>query len=746
MPWRTAAIGVRLPLLTTGIVLIASTVFVWLAYREYEDVLVASTSTRLEANATLVQGMLTASSGTASAVLVRAAESAPIRRALSGSEPAARTQAAIASMVPQLTDSSRARVRLVSLMGEDVVAHTMRRDVELPMWINEQARLGLLPRTEFIVSPVLATDSLAFYEYAVPVHARDDGESLVGYLVETRQIRGRNVEAVRRLMGSDVMIVGTPGAGVWTDLERVVAGPPPIAQLDTAFLFDESPRGPGLGVAKAIAGTPWSMWVQIPRDDVLAPANTFVLRMLPVAITITLLAVLAAWLFSRGLSRRLLRLVERVDGMGGGAAALLSRSDRRDEVDRLGDAFDAMAKRDAKQKALEAQLMQSRKLEAVGTLAGGIAHDFNNMLTVVMNYAEIIGADLPPDSPAAKDIKEVLHASEGAANLTRQLLAFSRRQILQPVPTALNDVIRGAHRMLGRVIPSNVEFHLELDETIGTISADQSQLEQVLMNLTLNAADAMPNGGRLTFRTTVADLDDNAEGFEATGEHRTQGPVARRHVCLIVADTGIGMDRATVQRVFEPFFTTKTSKGTGLGLSSVHGIVTQLGGRIWVYSEPGHGTTFKLYFPELDAKPVPAPARPAMPTPGTVSGTILLVEDDPATREVTRRILVRHGFTVVIAHHGGEALALMTRGVKDVKLVVSDVMMPTMDGVELATRLAERWPALPVLLMSGYSDAELRSRADQVRRVRLIEKPFTSATLLEAVNAAIATSRAGARA
>jgi CheY-like chemotaxis protein len=269
------------------------------------------------------------------------------------------------------------------------------------------------------------------------------------------------------------------------------------------------------------------------------------------------------------------------------------------------------------------------------------------------------------------------------------------------------------------------------------VHADQGQVEQVLMNLALNAADAMPNGGRLTVRTSLAELDEKLDGFEQTGEHHVAGPLTRRHVCLTVADTGIGMDRATAQRVFEPFFTTKVQKGTGLGLASVHGIVTQLGGRIWVYSELGHGTTFKLYFPELDAVALPLPTRPAIPKPGTVSGTILLVEDDPGTREVTRRILTRHGYTVVIAHHGGEALALMTRGLRDVRLVISDVMMPTMDGVELANRLAERWPALPVLLMSGYSDAELRSRADHAGRVKLLEKPFTSASLLEAATAAI---------
>ena len=717
----------------------------WLAYAEYEEVLIDSTSARLEANATLVQGLLSSgtSSGIAGALNV-ATRSPVVRRALAGSESAASTRAALASLMPQLPDSTRVRVRIVSLLGDEIAANTMRNGLTIPSWIDERAKHASLPRERILISPILAGDTLAFYEIGMPVHAREDGESLVGYLVETRLVIGRNVAAVRRLLGSDVLIIGQPGAGVWTDLERVVLGPPPIARLDTAFLFDESPRGAGLGVAKSIPGSPWQMWVQLSMDDVLAPAHTFIWRMLPVAITITLLAVLAAWMFSRGISRRLLRLVDAVDAMGGGAARGGSRGvDRRDEVDRLADAFTAMSQRAQKQQALESQLQQSQKLEAVGTLAGGIAHDFNNMLTVVMNYAEIIGADLPPDSPAARDIKEVLHASEGAANLTRQLLAFSRRQILQPVPTALNEVIRGAHRMLGRVIPSNVEFHLDLDEKIGAISADQSQLEQVLMNLTLNAADAMPNGGRLTFRTTIAELDEHLDVMENTGEHRHEGPLARRHVCLVVADTGIGMDRATVQRVFEPFFTTKVQKGTGLGLASVHGIVTQLGGRIWVYSELGHGTTFKLYFPEIDAAALPLPTRPALPKPGTVSGTILLVEDDPGTREVTRRILTRQGYTVAVAHHGGEALALMTRGLPDVKLVISDVMMPTMDGVELATRLAQRWPALPVLLMSGYSDAEVRARANQVPRVKLLEKPFTSASLLEAATAAIDESRAG---
>jgi signal transduction histidine kinase/ActR/RegA family two-component response regulator len=740
MSRRTAAIGVRLPLLMTGIVLVASMVFVWLAYNEYEDVLVASTAARMEANATLVQGLLTGT-GTAGAALANAAKSPAIRRSLTGAEPVARTSAVLQSMIAQTQDSTRVRVRVISLLGEEIAEYRMRADLAAPTWIGERAARGLLPRATVIISPILAGDTLAYYELGVPVHARDDGESLVGYLVETRLVRGRNVEAVRNLVGTEVLLIGQPGAGVWTDLERVTEPPPAIERLDTAFVFEESPRGPGIGVAKVIPNSPWQMWVQISADTMLAPARTFVWRMLPVGITITLLAVMAAWLFSRSLTRRLLELVERVDSLGGHRDKTLingtAAQTDRDEVDRLTDAFEAMSQRASKQQALERQLMQSQKLEAVGTLAGGIAHDFNNMLTVVMNYAEMVGADLPPDSPAARDIKEVLHASEGAANLTRQLLAFSRRQILQAVPTALNEVIRGAHRMLSRVIPSNVEFHLELDDKIGAINGDQSQLEQVLMNLTLNAADAMPQGGRLTFRTTLAELDESHDAGTTTAEWSMQVSNVKPHVCLIVADTGVGMDKATVQRVFEPFFTTKVAKGTGLGLASVHGIVTQLGGRIWVYSELGHGTTFKIYFPELDAAAIPLPARPAIPMPGTVSGTILLVEDDAGTREVTRRILTRHGYSVVIAHHGGEALALMTRGLKDVRLVISDVMMPTMDGVELANRLAQRWPELPVLLMSGYSDADVRARADQVRKVTMLEKPFTSATLLEAATLAI---------
>jgi signal transduction histidine kinase/ActR/RegA family two-component response regulator len=403
-----------------------------------------------------------------------------------------------------------------------------------------------------------------------------------------------------------------------------------------------------------------------------------------------------------------------------------------DEIDRLTRSFDAMFARATHERQLEEQLQQAQRLEAVGRLAGGVAHDFNNVLTVISNYSELLRADAADGSQAAADLDQVLRATERASRLTRQLLAFSRRQILQPERLDLNAVVRDAHAMLRRLIPTSVSIELDLSESLTPIVADPVQVEQVLVNLAVNAADAMPLGGHLVFRTQHGELD---------ADDATPAGPARRYACLVVRDDGMGMDRATVARIFEPFFTTKEQgKGTGLGLATVHGIVTQLGGRIWVYSEPGKGTTFKVFLPLADEQPparrrsTPRPAMRALP-----AGQVMLVEDDDATRDVTARILEERGFGVRTSHDGAAALLALHAGPLP-DLVLTDLMMPGVDGAELAHHIRTNWPHLPVIVMSGYADVELATGAIEADVV--LEKPFTARALLDAISRALAEREA----
>ncbi len=721
--------------------LVISGAFAWAAYREFTGVLVESSAERLRNSAELLATSIADGVPATRDQLDIVARSAGVRRLLarSSSPDRAYDSAAIVDLLPPSADSSRLNYRLLDLTGRSRIRIAVVDAPLAPGWAEAAALDGRLSPTTLTFSPMLDAGGLARYEIATPVHARDEGESLVGYLVETRAVRGRGAGAIRRLTGSSTLLIGQPGTETWSDLERIVPGPPPIARLDTAIFFDDSPRGAGIGVARAVRGTPWVVWLQLSRQQVLAPIGSFVRRIVPVALLLALAGALVTWSATRRITRRITRLTTEVDAIdrpaeapGTAVTSSDARAGDRDEVERLETAFRNMAGRVERQQQIEAQVMQSQKLEAVGRLAGGLAHDFNNVLTVVSNYGEMVAAELPPESVAARDMEQILHAAERAARLTRQLLAFSRRQVLQPVSLDLNEVVRSAHTMLQRLLPSRVEVRHELAQGLAPVLADPGQVEQVLLNLALNASDAMPDGGRLTFHTTMLELDDLPE---STGELPT---TARRHVCLIVKDTGHGMDRETVARAFEPFFTTKPlGKGTGLGLASVHGIVTQLGGRIWLYSEPGAGTTIKIYLPVTEAPATALPERaPRLPT-RRGAGTILLVEDDPATRLVTARILSAQGFVIVEALHGAQALDRLTLEGLTPRLVLSDVMMPGINGVELSARIAERWPRLPVMLMSGYSDTDLPQSDGPGRRRTLLEKPFTAASLVTAVWATI---------
>jgi len=382
--------------------------------------------------------------------------------------------------------------------------------------------------------------------------------------------------------------------------------------------------------------------------------------------------------------------------------------------------------RDAtEQRRLEGQLLQAQKMEAVGRLAGGVAHDFNNLLTVILSYSDLLLEDLPLDIPDREDVEEIRKAAIAASALTRQLLAFSRQQVLEPRVLDVNTVVASTEKLLTRLLGEDVSLTTSLAVALGAVKVDPGQLEQIIMNLAVNARDAMPRGGRLSIETGNVEMD---EGY-VSGH-----PLARpgHYVMLAVSDTGIGMDAATQARIFEPFFTTKEAgKGTGLGLATVYGIVRQSGGFIWVYSEPGHGTSFKIYLPRVDESV--SPAVPAAPQVVGGSETVLVVEDVAAVRAVTRQMLERQGYRVLEASNGATALSLAQQHQSGIHLLVTDVVMPEVSGRELADQLVQLRPDMKVLFMSGYTDDAIVRHGILQEGIAYLQKPFTPDTLARKV-------------
>ncbi|MFN8456032.1 MAG: response regulator [Anaerolineae bacterium] len=378
--------------------------------------------------------------------------------------------------------------------------------------------------------------------------------------------------------------------------------------------------------------------------------------------------------------------------------------------------------------SLEEQLRQSQKMEAVGRLAGGVAHDFNNLLTVIDGYSNLLlDRHHDPADPLHQDIEQIKRAGERASNLTRQLLAFSRKQILRPTVLDLNIVVIDMEKLLRRLLGEDITIHTHLEPTLGRIKADRGQLEQVIMNLAINARDAMPGGGQLSLETANVTLD------ELYTSHKVEVEPGN-YVVLAISDNGIGMSQETVNHIFEPFFTTKEQgKGTGLGLATVHGIIKQSGGHINVYSEVGQGTTFKIYLPPFQ-EVVPKHERMTGPTalPRGIE-TILVVEDEARVRELVSRVLRSSGYTVLEANNGGEALRLCAHQNGSIQLLLTDVVMPGMNGRMLADRLKAAQPGLKVIYMSGYTDDAIIQHGVLDAGAIFIQKPFTTDALIRRV-------------
>ena len=393
-------------------------------------------------------------------------------------------------------------------------------------------------------------------------------------------------------------------------------------------------------------------------------------------------------------------------------------------------------KRDVtKERRVEEQLRHAQKMEAVGKLAGGIAHDFNNLLTAIAGYSDLLLLHLPEGEAAHREVLEIRKASDRAAALTRQLLAFSRRQVLQPKVLDLNQVVMNMEKMLHRLIGEDVELITSLASDLGQVKADPGQIEQVIVNLAVNSRDAMPEGGKLILETANVELDEHY----AT---RHESALPGSYVMFAVADSGCGMDEATMSRLFEPFFTTKeVGKGTGLGLATVYGIVKQSGGYIRAYSEVGRGTTFKVYLPreKMVAEPVEKEALPLYSPEG--EETVLVVEDERMVRDLVREILSRQGYEMLEAGRGAEALEVSERHKGPIHLLITDVVMPGMTGPELARHLTARRPATKVLFMSGYTDDAILHHGVLEPGTEFLQKPFTAGSLAAKVRHVLDASR-----
>jgi PAS domain S-box-containing protein len=376
----------------------------------------------------------------------------------------------------------------------------------------------------------------------------------------------------------------------------------------------------------------------------------------------------------------------------------------------------------------DSELRQSQKMEAVGLLAGGMAHDFNNLLTVIIGSTDMALTQVNTDCPARQEIESARTAAEHGAALTRQILAFSRRQVLNPRVLSLNDVLQSIRPLIERTMGEDIQLNFRLDPQLGATEIDPSQLEQVLVNLEVNARDAMPAGGSLTIETANVDLD---EEYCAQHVDAQPGP----HVMLAVSDTGCGMDKETLSHLFEPFFTTKQpGKGTGLGLPTAYGIVKQSGGNIWVYSEPGQGTTIKIFLPRTDKPKEDLVPTKEEATSAVVKGeTVLVVEDEPAVQALVSRALTRQGYRVLTASTADQALLAAEASEGAIDLLLSDVVLPGQDGAHVALRLRDMLPNLRVLFMSGYTKDAIVHDGRLDEGVNFIEKPFTPDALCRAV-------------
>jgi two-component system, cell cycle sensor histidine kinase and response regulator CckA len=472
----------------------------------------------------------------------------------------------------------------------------------------------------------------------------------------------------------------------------------------------------------SVGGRPWTVVSQQPVEFAQRPINSLIWQL---GIACALLALVGGGLGfavarSHNRLRRFGRKLEHENAL---------RRAAEEEVRNANDNLEELVKkRTSELRSAEEQLQHAQRMEAIGRLAGGIAHDFNNMLSVIIGYSDIVLLRLPADSAIRNEIREIRNAGERAGQLTRQLLAFSRKQVLQPEVLNLNETILEMEKMLKRLIGEDIDLAVHLSESLDRVKFDPGQIEQIILNLVVNARDAMPRGGKILIQTANIELD---EEYASQHSDASAGP----HVMLAVTDTGSGMDAETRARIFEPFFTTKEiGRGTGLGLSTVYGIVKQSGGNIWVYSEPGHGTTFKIYIPAIQEPSAATKRRSGVLPPVKATGTLLVVEDEEQVRNLIVRVLGTSGFKVLQAAGPEEAMRISAEFKETIDLLLTDVVMPGMGGRTLAEKLCQERPLMRVLYMSGYTDNAIVHHGVLDEGTAFLEKPIRPDSLLSKVS------------
>ncbi|MEX2178753.1 MAG: ATP-binding protein [Gemmatimonadaceae bacterium] len=724
LPRRWRSIDRKLPLLASGLVLLTSAVLAWTAYAMLERALLDTAERRMASGARAVASMIARPT-------VRIEESPHLTalRDFASGRVAGSPVAALAALDAEGRDFTRPYVALYDAAGHVLLEH--RTTSSRPRWPAAAIALGEIRGDTLSTGAFERLDSIITYSVAYPIRSRA-GDSVIAYAVHSRALPSSTVMPLRQMLGDDVsLFIGEHDLGIWTDFDREVAEPPSHDATDGPLILPTS-----VGAIAQVPGARWVVWVAQPHDAVFAPAR----RLLWIVVLLgTLLAVLGAavvWRVAHRIASPIVTLTDVAEGVARDTHSLPDTDEMPvhvaggDEVARLRFAVERMAERITEREHLEEQLRHAQKMEAVGRLAGGVAHDFNNLLTAIRSYADLMLDDMPAWDPKRSDVQEIRTAAQRAAALTAQLLAFSRKSMLQPRVLETRSVMVNIHDMLRRLLVEDIRLEMQAPQELWAVKADRGQLEQVIVNLAVNARDAMPNGGALRISAaneTIAEALETPYDIVPAGEY----------VSLRVADTGMGMDALARSRAFEPFFTTKgVGQGTGLGLATVHGIVAQSGGYVTLSSEVGLGSTFTVYLPRALEQPAPD----AVNAPGRRAGnkeTILLVEDEQAVRTLARRVLVRAGFRVLESTTPSDALRLARAHAAEITLVLSDVVMPEMSGPALVTRIAELIPSARVLYISGYTDDEIIGRGLANPGVALLQKPFSAQQLVERVRSAI---------
>ncbi len=657
---------------------------------------------------------------------------------------------AIADIFGNTHEANDAYLKMIGYSRQEVLSGAVRwADLTPPEWTESDTRATDLLRS-IGVAPVWEKELLRKDGSRIPVAvgvAMLDGPNCIAIIVDNSERKRAELALIERanmaaLMG-DVGVALTLGGGLRETLQRCTESLVQRLGVTLARIWTVN-RAKNLLELEASAG----LYTHIDGEHSRVPIGEFQIGSIDAQKRPYLSNTVASepWLGDAGLAphEKMVAFAGHpllVDGELVGLMALFARHPLSEAtfagLSAVADAIAVGIQRklvEQSRAALEVQFRQSQKMEAIGILAGGVAHDFNNLLTVILSYTEMMLDELPPQDPLRADVAEIHLAGERAGGLTRQLLAFSRQQVIDPRVLSLNAILVEMNKFVRRLVREDVELVTLLAPELGACRSDEGQIQQVIMNLVVNARDAMPDGGKLTLETGNVTLDE-----EYARTHLGVKPGS--YVMLAVSDTGIGMDKATQARIFEPFFTTKeTGKGTGLGLSTVFGIVEQSSGSVWVYSEPGVGTTFKIYLPRVDQAVTAAVAKaPSTNRRGTE--TILVAEDEDQIRLVAKGVLERNGYRVLEARNAGEALLICERHGDMIHLLITDVVMPQMNGRALAERLTSVRPEMKVLFMSGYTDGALVGQL--AAGSAFLQKPLTPTTLLRKVRELLDAERPG---